>query len=231
MKETYNDAMTRVYADEGGYSNDAGDAGGPTNYGITIWDARKYWKAGATANDVKNLPKTVAANIYKAHYADPIAYDQLPPGVDYAVFDYGINSGNSRSVKDLQVLLKVPVDGIMGPKTLDAVSKADYAKVINSLYDARVSFLKSLGKPQFIKGWLSRCARGRTFALSLLNTYGKQFKTPAVLPGTKVTTAGAVIATGAAIAHNNPHHYGLIIAGVVVTIGLAWLVIHYLGKK
>lgn len=231
MKETYNDAMTRVYADEGGYSNDAGDAGGPTNYGITIWDARKYWKAGSTANDVKNLPKTVAANIYKAHYADPIAYDQLPPGVDYAVFDYGINSGNSRSVKDLQVLLKVPVDGIMGPKTLDAVSKADYAKVINSLYDARVSFLKSLGKPQFIKGWLSRCARGRTLALSMVDTYGKKFKpTSTITPAH--TTAGAVIAVGTAAATTTPHNmWWLIPLSIVVGLGVFFLIKYLKGIK
>jgi lysozyme family protein len=36
---TYDAAMFRVFADEGGYSNDPVDPGGATNFGITIIDA------------------------------------------------------------------------------------------------------------------------------------------------------------------------------------------------
>src|SRR5713226_5623081 len=97
MKSTYPQAMVYIYADEGGYSNDAGDPGGPTNYGITIHDVRTYWKADATAQDVRNMPKDVAASIYQKHYADPLRYDDLPAGVDYTILDYGINSGISRA--------------------------------------------------------------------------------------------------------------------------------------
>ena len=39
---TYAAAMVRVFADEGGYTNDPVDPGGATNWGITIIDARKY---------------------------------------------------------------------------------------------------------------------------------------------------------------------------------------------
>ncbi len=78
MKETYERAMQQVYADEGGYSNDVGDPGGPTNYGITIHDARMYWKPDATAYDVRNMPKSVAADIYDKHYATPLHYNDLP---------------------------------------------------------------------------------------------------------------------------------------------------------
>jgi lysozyme family protein len=171
MKQTYNEAMQYVYADEGGYSNDVGDAGGPTNYGITIWDARKYWKANATAADVKSMPKEVAAQIYEEHYAHPLAYDQLPAGVDYAVLDYGINSGISRSTKVLQGIVGVPVDGIMGPATISATNKLNSMDLINKIYDEREAFLKNLGKPQFMKGWMFRCTRGRKNALSMVTKY------------------------------------------------------------
>ena len=72
MKETYERAIAKVFEDEGGYSNDAGDPGGPTNWGITIHDARMYWKADADAADVKAMPKSVAEEIYIERYAKPI---------------------------------------------------------------------------------------------------------------------------------------------------------------
>src|SRR6185369_7462378 len=84
---TYDAAMVRVFADEGGYTNDPVDPGGATNWGITIYDARMYWKRDATPNDVRNMPKAVAAEIYRKHYANPMRYDDLPAGVDYGVLD------------------------------------------------------------------------------------------------------------------------------------------------
>src|ERR1700739_1630431 len=122
MQSTYERAITQVFKDEGGYSNDAGDPGGPTNWGITIIDARLYWKHDATAEDVKNMPRSIAEEIYVKHYADPLQYNSLPAGVDYAVLDYGINSGISRSAKVLQSIVKVPADGVIGPITINATN-------------------------------------------------------------------------------------------------------------
>lgn len=172
MKETYDEAMAQVYDDEGGYSNDAGDPGGPTNYGITIHDARAYWKPGASAADVRGMPKSVAADIYRRHYADPISYDNLPPGVDYAVLDYGINSGIGRAVRVLQRLVGVSQDGVIGPATLKAVKAADPIKLINEIYDERLHFLQNLGTWRlFGRGWGRRVRTGRTLALKLYSKY------------------------------------------------------------
>src|SRR6266446_2473119 len=118
MKETYDRAIQQVFADEGGYSNDAGDPGGPTNWGITIHDARHYWKSDATTDDVKHMPKSVASEIYVKHYATPLHYNDLPAGVDYAVLDYGINSGISRAARVLQKIVHANVDGVIGNETI-----------------------------------------------------------------------------------------------------------------
>lgn len=169
MKFTYSQAMPYVYSDEGPYSNDPGDPGGPTNFGITIHDARTYWKPDATALDVRNMPKSVAADIYAKHYATPLRYDDLPAGVDYAVLDYGINSGISRSAKVLQRIVGVHDDGIIGPLTLEAVSKVNSVDLINKIYDERLSFLKGLSTWHlFGKGWEARCVRGRSRALVMV---------------------------------------------------------------
>ena len=79
MHWTYEPAMEQgVFPHEGGYTNDPRDPGGPTNWGITIYDARKYWKSNASAADVKAMPKSVAEAIYWPHYAVPLCYDTSP---------------------------------------------------------------------------------------------------------------------------------------------------------
>jgi lysozyme family protein len=168
MNSTYAQAMAAVYEWEGGYSNDAGDSGGPTNFGITIDDVRHYWKPNATAEDVKSLPKTVAADIYDKHYAAPVHYDELPAGVDLAVFDYGINSGIHKSAVTLQEIVGTPQDGVIGPATVAATLKADPVTVINAIYDKRLAYLKGLSIwNRFGNGWSTRCNEGRKLALSM----------------------------------------------------------------
>lgn len=216
MKETYNDAMKQVYLDEGGYTNDAADPGGPTNWGITIWDARKYWKPDATAADVRAMTKDVAAAIYEKHYAAPLNYNDLPAGVDYAMLDYGINSGISRAIKVAQGIVHVTPDGLMGPNTLAAIQKTDPTYLVNAIYSERLAFLKNLRTwSTFGRGWSNRVATGKKLALSFISKYPpvkptlEQFTTPttqdplimftSILTSWKTTLAG-ISAIGAALA-------------------------------
>ena len=98
---SYDEALERVLVHEGGYTNHPSDPGGPTNWGITIHDARAHWKKDATAADVRGMPLAVAKEIYRSKYWDVLRCDDLPAGVDYAVFDFGVNSGVGRSAKVL----------------------------------------------------------------------------------------------------------------------------------
>lgn len=216
MKETYEEAITQVFKDEGGYSNDPGDHGGPTKYGITIYDARMYWKPNATAEDVRSMPKSVAEDIYRKHYAGPLGYDNLNPGVDYAELDYGVHSGVNRATR-----------------VLKEVGSSDPVKTINAIYDEREAFLRRLGqKPsqaKFLGGWLSRTKRGRKLALDLYARYSQPKVQSKIKPEHKATT-GTVVATGAA-ASAYPHLALYIIGGgIVLAIGLFFL-IKYLKRK
>lgn len=168
---TYSPAMQQgVFPHEGGYTNDAADPGGPTNWGITIYDARAYWKPGATAEDVRNMPKSVAEDIYAAHYATPLRYDDMPAGVDYAVLDYGINSGIGRAARVLQQLVGVAVDGAIGAETLAAAGRRDPAALVNAICDERLAFLKALATwPVFGVGWGRRVAEVRALALHFID--------------------------------------------------------------
>lgn len=226
MRSTYQSAMVQVFRDEGGYTNDPRDPGGPTNWGITLGDARHYWKADATAEDVRNMPKSVASEIYEKHYALPLHYDDLPAGVDYAVLDYGINSGISRSAKVLQRLVGVPADGSIGPITLQAVSKFKPADLVNKIYDERLRFLQGLSTwSHFGKGWGARCATGRRLALQLVSK-------PAVPSSVNhATTAVVAGSAGAVVAAHSTTHFWPILVGIVGIAVVIGLIVHYFNTR
>ena len=103
--ESWGEAIRRLLASEGGYVNHPSDPGGPTNFGITIADYRRYGKPGATAADVRAMKVDEVKAIYREKYWRAMRCDDLPAGVDYCAFDYAVNSGTGRVPKVLQRVL------------------------------------------------------------------------------------------------------------------------------
>ena len=168
VASTYDDALHRLLQHEGGYTNHPSDPGGPTNFGITIHDYRRYLKPDATAAAVKAMRLDEARAIYRAKYWDALACNALPAGVDYAVFDYGVNSGIGRAARVLQRLAGVGDDGHVGPATLAAVRARDARSLTAAICDERLAFLQRLKTwPVFGKGWGRRVAEVRAAALAM----------------------------------------------------------------
>ena len=232
-RSTYDESLRRLLAHEGGYTNDPADPGGPTNFGITIYDYRKYVKPSATAADVRAMKVEEAKAIYRAKYWDAQRCDDLPAGVDYAVFDYGVNSGIGRSGKVLRRALGLPDDDW---HTTDAViaaaAKADAKQLIASICDERLRFLQSLRTwSVFGKGWGRRVPDVKTVALAMAASAPSPDFAPVAAPGRAVVpmakgaqqgSAGAVVAAGAAAAQQA--HQGGSSTGVVVAIIVAAIV-------
>jgi lysozyme family protein len=175
---TYDAAMIRVFADEGGYTNDPVDPGGATNWGITIIDARKYWKANANNDDVRNMQKSVAADIYREHYADPMRYDDLPAGFDYSVLDAAINSGVGRAPiwagRSLGLAAK-SINDVVVP----ANAAPDKVAIIQKYWSVRLSFLRGIGTFwRFGKGWTRRCTNGEAAAVRMWLSIGLKLPAP-----------------------------------------------------
>jgi lysozyme family protein len=169
---SYDEALRRVLKHEGGYSNDPGDPGGPTKYGITIFDARAYWRRDATAADVRAMPLDVAKRIYQYKYWNAMRCSELPAGVDYAVFDYGVNSGIGRAARVLQRLLGVRVDGVIGKDTISAAERVDAAGLIKRICEERLRFLQGLRTWSiFGRGWGRRVREVRAAALAMTDKH------------------------------------------------------------
>lgn len=148
-------SVKRVLMHEGGFVDHPNDPGGATNYGITQAVARQHGYTG----DMRNLPLDTAKAIYKADYWAKGHCDKMAQIVAYQHFDACVNHGVDQAAKFLQRALGVSADGVIGPQTLDALSKADPLKVASSIIAQRIRFYTNLGTWSiFGKGWVRRVA-------------------------------------------------------------------------
>jgi lysozyme family protein len=158
---------------EGGYGWDAGDPGGPTKFGITCFDLaehrhQKMDSMRRWAPIVRAMTIAEADDIYASKYATACDFNDLNAGPDCCVFDFGVNSGSSRSVKFAQRIVGTTVDGQLGPITRAAINGMNAVAFVNKLCDARLSFLRSLSTwSRFGRGWSSRVADLRGYSLKL----------------------------------------------------------------
>lgn len=138
---------------EGGYSNRnrADDPGGETMWGVTERVARAHGYTGP----MRDMPQTLAKQIMFDEYWKPHNCDQMPFYVGYQVFDTAVNGG--RPAQWLQAVLGVPVDGVIGAKTIAACRAADPVRVVVQFNRYRLDYMQAL--PNWLansKGWSDR---------------------------------------------------------------------------
>lgn len=215
MKSNFNDCLNRLLKDEGGYTNDPNDSGGPTNYGITIFDVQKYINKNATAQDVRNLSLDQAKSIYKSKYWDTLGCDGLSSGVDYSVFDYGVNSGVARS-----------------RRILNKFSNLKGVELVDAINNERMEFLKALAVSQpknqkFLRGWLNRVTRVKAYSEQL----AKKDNTSGPIAGSIVAAGAAGAATHHTVLGYIQAHPYIIVAGVAATAIVIGFIVHYIRNK
>jgi lysozyme family protein len=155
--------IDRLIVREGGYVNHPADRGGPTNYGITLQTLSSYLGMDASVDDVVNLRRSDAVEIYYAMYWGKPGFDTLtlPDLIVEMIFDAGVHHGPGRAVKILQTAVVSTRDGHLGPKTLLAATLLKPKRLAAKFVAARVAFFgrlitKDPGQSVFAAGWLNR---------------------------------------------------------------------------
>jgi lysozyme family protein len=169
MKRNFDHCLEMLLKHEGGFVNHPKDPGGATNLGVTLATYEQWVGRDVTVDEMKTLTVADVAPIYKERYWDAVRGDDLPSGVDWAVFDWAVNSGPRRAAKALQKAVAAAQDGAIGPMTLRAVANHDASDLIHSIHDQRQKFYESLGTfDTFGKGWTRRNKETLEAALELL---------------------------------------------------------------
>lgn len=173
MKQNFDACLAHIFESEGGYGNDPDDHGGETNLGVTKASWADYLGRPIQAGEMRALTKGAVTPYYRAEYWDKCRCDELPVGLDYAVFDFAVNAGPRRAIKFLQQAVGVVNDGVIGPGTMAAVAKANPKEAIEQFSAAKSSFYKGIvdhdpTQKKFINGWLNRVEVVEKIATTML---------------------------------------------------------------
>ena len=139
-----------------------------TNLGVTKAVYDEFHGTDATEEDMRNLKKSDVEPIYRSNYWNRCRCQDLPSGVDWAVFDFAVNAGTGRAAKALQQAVEAEQDGSIGPLTLMKVKDHEVVNIINRIAIYREQFYRSLSNfDTFGKGWMRRNDETRRQAIHM----------------------------------------------------------------
>lgn len=176
----FNDAFEYVMEWEGGLSENANDAGGTTNFGISVRflrtleteRLRRYGIFEPISDEtVRNLTKDQARSIYYDEFWIVNKLDEIDNKMlTIYIFDMVVNMGAGQAIKMVQRACCAASfrrnclkdDGIIGEETLTIVNGL-LERLLPILIAARVEFYRGLAQKDglnFLNGWLNRAYMG-----------------------------------------------------------------------
>lgn len=169
----FREALDFILAQEGGWTDDPHDPGGPTNKGITLGvyadEVRRKITSSNRADliaQLRTLDEQRIREIYHRRYWKVAQAHNLPTGLATFHFDCAVNQGPGRAARFLQASVGASVDGAIGPLTLSAAHRADAVKALQKYAGLRRRHYRGLSHFwRFGRGWLARVER--TLAASL----------------------------------------------------------------
>lgn len=163
-------AFQYTVGNEGSYSNDRNDSGGPTKYGITQHDLSAWLGRPASVQEVKDMSLDIAHEIYEKKYWNSLSLSHIDnSGVATCMFDIGVVRGIGVPPKYAQGICNehgahLVLDSHIGPITLAAINALDHKVFITDFsHHAEAGFRAIVAahpsQSVFLKGWVNRARR------------------------------------------------------------------------
>ncbi|MBR2429798.1 MAG: peptidoglycan-binding protein [Alistipes sp.] len=147
---------------EGGFVDDKHDRGGATNRGVTIGTFRHFYGQARTVDDLKKMSHAQWEKIFMAGYWLPWKASEIKSqGIANIVVDWAWASGTTTAICQVQRILGVTVDGIVGDETLTAINKREARELFDIIKRARIDFVNQIVRnnptqARFSRGWVNR---------------------------------------------------------------------------
>jgi len=149
-----------------GFSNHPDDTGGATMCGITLKTYSTYRKKKGqrepSVDDLKKITLCEWLDVLKILYWDKMKADNI---INQSIANLCVDNvwgSGAGYIKNIQRVLGVTADGIVGPKTLSAINgHPDKRDLFGKLWEKRRLFYVNLtvARPSnntFLKGWMNR---------------------------------------------------------------------------
>ncbi len=153
----------RMIVNEGGYrlTITKGDRGGMTFCGIS----RVNWPSwsGWAEIDAGRVPTVDAVRMfYRVNFWEPLKLsDVAHQRTASTLFDFAVNAGTKTAAKLAQLVVGSTPDGVIGPRTLEALNIADpdrfnLAFALAKIARYRDIVTKDRTQQKFLLGWINR---------------------------------------------------------------------------
>ena len=163
-------AFRKVIGEEGGFSDEKHDRGGPTKYGITQRTLAEWWRhlgrdGEPTRGDVQILTETEAREIYRTLWWGRYGLGRITEQtLATKIFDMAVNMGPHAAVVIAQRAVGAVADGALGPKTIAALALADPEEALAKMRELAAERYRKIvaedpTQERFLSGWLARAAR------------------------------------------------------------------------
>lgn len=154
-----------------GYVWDRDDAGGETVMGVcrkhypnlSVWASLDKLK---TVKEKKMYYLTVDeySEIVTLYYKNYYKHNNLQHVEDDAIamqiFDWAVNSGSVRAIKEIQKILHIVVDGVCGLQTVTVINNSKPKALREAYRSARIAYYEALSRKgnnsKFRNGWVKR---------------------------------------------------------------------------
>lgn len=88
-----------------------------------------------TPDYMRALPIETAKDIYKKNYWDAMRCDELPVGIDLAVWDFGVNAGPAHSIAELLETMGLSPTATLDDTVINSLPNCKASDLINDLID------------------------------------------------------------------------------------------------
>lgn len=115
--------------------------------------------------DIANITLEQAKEIYFNDWWLKLKMERWPNVMKYQMFDAAFNHGTGRANQFLQFAARVKDDGVIGPKTIAAVNKADPNDLVLRFLAKRLRYFTEVKTwVEFSRGWSLRVAQCLEYA-------------------------------------------------------------------
>lgn len=161
-------AFDKMIDNEGGYTLHTvkGDRGGQTYAGI----ARKFhpkwigWKY--IDSEQLSMARSQVYIFYREKFWNKIKCSDIEnQKIAATIFDFAVNAGSKTAIKLAQIVVDETPDGIIGPKTINAINETPQEEFMQGYLIAKIKYYSDIcnrnrSQSKFLLGWINRAFKG-----------------------------------------------------------------------